>query len=116
MEEENKVEKLLIHLKDYAETQFQLSILSVQNNFVNLLSSMASIVVLGVLLLFILLFTGIGTAIWLGEYFHNYFLGFFYIAGFYILILFIIYFNREKWIKSPLINALLKKINLDDEN
>jgi len=116
MEDENKIEKLFEYLKEYVETRYQLGILNVQRKLSGILSSLTSIVVLGVLIIFIFLFGSIGAAIWLGLYFQNYFIGFFYISGFYILITIITYFNRERLIKTPLINALIKKINSDDEN
>lgn len=116
MEEENKVEKVLGHLKEYAETRYELGLLNAQEKFSNVLSSVASIAVLGILIIFIFLFGSIGIALWLGEYYHNSFIGFFYIAGFYILLSLLLFFNREKWIKSPLINTLIKKINHNDEN
>ncbi len=116
MEAANKLEKLLDHLKEYAETRYQIGILNVQGKLSIVLSSLASKVILGILILFVLLFGGIGTALWLGVYFDNTFIGYFYVAGFYFLILLIIFFNREKWIKSPVMNDLIKKINFDEEN
>jgi hypothetical protein len=116
MEVENKIEKLLSNLKEYVDTNYQLIILNVQNVFINLFSSLASIIIIGLTILFILLFGGIGFAIWLGQYFNNSFIGFFYVSGFFILVTLLLFFNRKKWIKIPLVNILIKKINFDDEN
>lgn len=115
MEELNKVEKLAEHIKEYAETRFDLVVLNAQDKFTNILSSLvvsATGIVLG---LFVLLFASIGAALWLGECLQSSFLGFFCVAGFYLLVAIIVILNREKWIKMPMINSLLKKININEE-
>lgn len=116
MEQENNIEKLIGHLKEYAGIQYQLIALNVQNAFSNLFSSLATIIILTLFILFILLFGGIGTAIFLGEYLNNSFIGFFYVSAFFTLVGIIIFLNREKWIKIPLNNVIIKKINFTHEN
>ncbi|MCE9538188.1 MAG: phage holin family protein [Bacteroidetes bacterium] len=116
MEENNKVEKFLRDIKEYAEVRFGLVSLNIQDKFSDIVSSLVAIVILSVLALLILLFAGVGGAILLGEYFNNPALGFFCIAGFYILLAFILFLEREKWIKFPIRNYLIKKIHLNDEN
>ncbi|MES2285114.1 MAG: phage holin family protein [Bacteroidota bacterium] len=116
MEENHKVEKFLRDAKEYAEVRFDLVSLNIQDKFSDIVSSLVSIVILSVLALLILLFAGIGAAIWLGEYFNNAPVGFFCMTGFFILLAFILFFNRERWIKFPIMNSLIKKIHLNDEN
>ncbi|MES2140598.1 MAG: phage holin family protein [Bacteroidota bacterium] len=116
MEENNKVEKFLTDVKEYAEVRFDLVSLNIQDKFSDIVSSLVSIIVLSVLALLILLFAGIGGALWLGEYFNNAPIGFFCITGFYILLAIILFFSREKLIKFPIMNSLIKKIHLNDEN
>lgn len=116
MEEKNKIEKFLTNVKEYAEVRFELVSLNIQDKLSIIVSSLVSIVVLSVFALLILLFAGIGGAIWLGEYFNNTYVGFFCITGFYILIALIVLINREKWIKFPVMNSLIKKIHFYDEN
>lgn len=116
MEEKNKIEKFLKDIKEYAEVRFDLVSLNVQDKFSDIVSSLVSIIILSVMALLILLFAGIGAAIWLGEYFNNGWIGFFCITGFYLLLALLILFNREKWIKFPVMNSLIKKIHFNDEN
>ena len=116
MEELNKVEKLAGHIKEYAETRFDLVALTLQDKVTSILSSLVSSIIGAILVLFVILFISIGGALWLGDYLHSPFIGFFYVAGFYLLVTFIMIFYREKWIKTPMINGLLKKINSHEEN
>ncbi len=116
MEQNNKVEKFLTDVKEYAEVRFDMVSLNIQDKFSDIVSSLVSIVVLSVLALLILLFAGLGAAIWLGEYLNNPPVGFFCITGFYVLLALVLFFNRERWIKFPIMNSLIKKIHLNDEN
>ncbi|MFL5764092.1 MAG: phage holin family protein [Bacteroidia bacterium] len=116
MEGKNKVEQLLKHAEEYAETRFDIAVLNMQEKTGNVLSSMASAVLVTVFSLFVILFASIGGAWLIGEYFKSPSIGFFSIAGFYLLLGLIIYMNREKWIKLPIMNALLRKINIHEED
>ena len=116
MEEKNKVEKLFTDVKEYAETKLDLAVLSVQDKGSDLLGSAASIIVIGIVILFVLLFLSLGAALIIGHCFHNPSMGFFLIAGVYILLGIIIYFSRKKLIKMPVVNALLKNINFHEED
>ena len=113
MEEQNIVEKLVNHIKEYTETRYNIIILSIQDKFSNTLSSVISIVILGALVIFSLFFASISAAWQIGKYFHSPSIGFLCVSGFYILVTLILFFNRETWIKLPIINALIKKLNSD---
>jgi hypothetical protein len=63
-----------------------------------------------------LMFISIGGAWYLGEYLQSPSIGFLSVAGFYLLITIILYVNREKWIKLPIINAILKKITIHEND
>ena len=116
MEEKNNIEKLLSNVKEYAEVRFDLVSLNFQDKLSVVVSSIVSIVIIAVLSLLIFLFASIGAALWLGEYFQNNAIGFFCVMGFYIFLTFLLLVNREKWIKFPIMNSLIKKMNFNDEN
>ncbi len=70
--------------------------------------------IMGILLMitvvFVLLFTGIGSAWWLGEYLRNMKAGFFIVGGFYsLLFILLILTSRKVWIPR-LRNFIIKKI------
>lgn len=116
MEEKNKVEKMFTDIKDYAETRFDIALLNIQDKTTGVISSMASAVILGTLGLIALMFISIGGAWYLGEYLQSPSIGFFSVAGFYLLVAIVLFANREKWIKLPIINAMLKKITIHEND
>lgn len=111
-----KVQQLISNLKEYAETRLDIMVLNMQDKVADILSSIASIIVVGLLSLFIVFFSSVGVAWWIGDVFHNPSIGFFSIAGFYLLLAIVIYVNRDNWIKLPIINGLLKKININEQD
>lgn len=116
MEEPNKIEALVDHVKEYVETRYELIILNAQDKISDVLSSIASVFIIAILSVFILLFLSIGAAWWIGIVTGNPSIGFFSIAGFYFLLTIIAYAGREKWIRLPIINALIKKISVHEED
>ena len=115
MELKNKAEKLWSHVKEYLETRFNLASLAIREKISEVLSSIAAAFILGLFLIFIFLFAGIGTALWLGNYFGSAAIGFFCVTGLYSVITLLLFFNRNKWIKEPIIDAIIKKTNINVE-
>jgi hypothetical protein len=73
-----------------------------------------SVSITGVLLLtvaiFVLLFTGLGFAWWLGEYMNNIKAGFFMVGGIYLLLLVILLLTSRKLIMPMIRNLIIKKM------
>jgi hypothetical protein len=116
MEEINKIEKMFADVKDYAETRIDIVSLNAQDKISGIMSSIASIMILGVLLIFTVMFLSISGAWALGEYLHSPSIGFLIVAAFYLLIGIVLYIKREDWIKMPIINSILKKITFHENN
>jgi len=116
MEGINKVEELIKKLKVYFETRFDIVALNAQDKVSEILSSIASTAVIALVGIFILFFTSVGVAWWVGELLNSPSIGFFCVAGFYLIVGILILINKDKWIKLPLINTLLKKINIHEED
>ncbi|MEP7263402.1 MAG: phage holin family protein [Bacteroidota bacterium] len=116
MEENTKVERLLGNIKDYAETRFDIILLNSQEKVSNVLSSLTTVAVLVLCGLFVLLFASIGAAWLIGHAMHNPSIGFFIVGGFYLLITLLVFYNRDQWIRNPVTNSLLKKININEND
>jgi hypothetical protein len=114
MEGKNKVEIMLDNVKSYVETRFDIVVLNIQDRLSDVLSSVASILVLSILAVFVIFFLSVGAAWWIGQELNNSSIGFFYVAAFYFVVAVIIFACRDKWIKLPIINSLLKKINIHE--
>ena len=56
------------------------------------------------------LFLNIGLALLIGQLLGRAYYGFFIIAGFYIIIGIILLAFRNKWLKTPIANAMIKKM------
>ena len=53
----------------------------------------------------------IGIALLLGDLLGKAYYGFFIVAAFYAIIGIILYSSRDKWIKTPIINGLVKSLS-----
>ena len=116
MEGKNKVEQLASNLKEYAETRLDIVILNLEDKVSDILSSIASIAIITILAMLIVFFGSVGAAWWVGQLLHNPSVGFFSVAAFYLIVAIVIYANRDNWIKVPIINAILKKINFNEKD
>ena len=101
---------ILNHASDYAETFYKLSLVRLTKK----VSDVASVVVNSVLIFFIslciLLFISFAGAWWLGDVTNSRALGFLLIAGFYLLIVFVLILMRKKVISPFIRNTLIRKI------
>jgi hypothetical protein len=101
---------ILNHAGDYAETFYKLNLLRLTKK----VSDVASVVVNSFLIFFIslctLLFISFAGAWWLGDVVQNRALGFLLIAGFYLLIIFVLVLMRKKIISPFIRNTLIRKI------
>lgn len=109
--EENNTEKdnLIDGLSDLVETYRNL----ITVRIVEHTSIAASISILGTVSLFvtvfILLFTGLGAAWWIGDSMNNMKAGFFIVGGFYSILLLIILLTANTFLIPTLRNLIIKK-------
>lgn len=114
MEERSKLETFVEHAKDYAELRLELMKLEASAKVSNVVSGIASAVVIGLLALFVLLFASVGVAWWIGQANDNPSLGFFIVAGFYLVLGVVVYFMRNA-IKLPIVNSLLQTMHYEGD-
>jgi|SRR6185436_8616961 len=115
-EKPNPFQKLFHHLKEYFETRIDLALLNGQDRLGDILSSLASVLIMIVIGLIAFILLNIGLAVLVGKLLHNIPTGFFILGGFYVLVGVIIWVNQTKWIKYPVTNSLLAKINIHEES
>ena len=116
MEEESKVERLVSNVKLYAETKLDLAILNVQDKLSGVVALIASYLLMTVFGFFIMLFLSMGIAWYIGEKTGDASMGYFSIAGFYLIVVIVLYIFREKLIKAPIVNAILKVVSIHEED
>jgi hypothetical protein len=111
--EKDKIEILVVHLKNYLKENFNLLILNTYEKISKVTSGITSVILFGTILFFTLILFSIGLCIWIGKEFGEPFLGFFLVSGIYLVAGILLYVNRKRWIGLPMINMILK--NLTDE-
>ena len=113
MEMENQstpVESLIDRVKSYVETRIdllRLKAIDKSSSFLSLLISMVVVILIGFLSL--MLFS-VGLALLLGEWLGRSYYGFFIVAGLYLITGLVLYSSREKLLKTPIANSMIKKL------
>lgn len=104
------VEELFQKLKDYADTRLDLFKLKSINRISGLMSSAFTLVVLMLLLFVVIFCITIGLALVIGKWVGAVYCGFFIVAGIYLIIGLVFYSMREKIIRTPISNKLIKEL------
>lgn len=101
--------KIIDNARDIVETSYKLLVIKVVDKATKILSSALAAVTFFVIGFFVVLFLGIGTAIWIGEALENMKAGYFITAGIFILLILIIYLLRKKIVFPVLRDSIIKK-------
>ena len=106
--EKSHVEELLEKGGDYAQKKLELYKLKIVDKSADVVSTIAAdITIVSIIILFVLVFN-IGLALWLGELLGKNYYGFFLVAGFYAISGIVFYALRDKLIKYPVRNSIIK--------
>lgn len=110
---ENKptsVEELFYKLKDYGDTRLDLFKLKSINKISGFLTSLIVSVILVVLLFLVIICLTIGAALLIGTLLGKAYYGFFIIGAIYIITGLVLYSGRNKFLKTPVSNKLIKEL------
>ncbi|HMT27852.1 MAG TPA: phage holin family protein [Bacteroidia bacterium] len=110
----SRINELSGNIREYIETRIDILKLDAADTTASAASTMVSWVAVLIVALLVLLLITLGGAIAIGTLIQNMAGGFFIMAGAYCLIILIIYFNRENWIRKPVLNAIIKNIYDND--
>lgn len=108
------IEVFLKRAQAYTKTSIQLLKFKATEKLAELISNMASGVILIAIFVLFFINLNIGIAILLGHLFGVLWIGFILVAGFYACIGFAIYLLRNKWIKAPLKNSIITQLLKDE--
>jgi hypothetical protein len=112
----DKTKELVEHSKEYLETYVKYQLLQAIEKVAGAVAN----IVYGVLglffLLFILMFLGIGTGIWIGHLTNSMEIGFFSVAGIFILLMLILLFMRKKLVIPFLNNLIIKILHVKEDD
>ncbi|WP_336515789.1 phage holin family protein [Pollutibacter soli] len=110
MESSINIDGLFEKTSDYLENRVELLKLQAVDSSSELVSSISSKLILAVIVIFFLVLLNIGLAIWIGDTLGKMFYGFFIMAAFYLLIGLIFYAFRDKWLKEPIGNYIVRHL------
>ena len=106
----SNVEELFYKLKDYGDTRLDLFKLKSINKISGIVSDIIVLVILILLSSLVVVCITIGLAFAIGAWLGHTYLGFFIMAGIFIIIGLVLYSGRKKMLKYPVSNKLIKEL------
>ena len=104
------IESLLGQAIQYGKTSIELIKLQAVDKTSDSVSSLVPFSVIVITLGCILFFVNVGAAFWLGEVLGKIYFGFFAVAGFYVIVAFILRVFMYKWIKRIFYDYMIKQL------
>ena len=101
-------------LKDYISLRLQITQLKYSSKTSLVTSSVLTYMLISMVVFFFVLVLTIGIALWMGNLLGEWYLGFLIMAGIYLLIGLVIFTFRNRWIRIPLNNLIIKEIFDED--
>lgn len=109
------VQELIDKAEQYAKTNVQLYRLKVIDKVTDVFSSVASGIVISIVILFFIIILSVGASLWLGEVMGKTYYGFFAVAGIYALIAIILVALRkhllENFFNDYIVRLIFKEKN-----
>jgi len=105
-----KIEELVSHVKEYADTHINSAKLSIAEKSSKVISSLLAFFIVILVLFFFTIFAGIAIALLLSEWIGKMYAGFLIVAVIYLLAGMIIWSAREKILRLPIMNAMIKRM------
>ena len=114
MDENNSDSKsILENIEAYSKTSIDLFKLKIVEKVADIISGIFSLTIVLLLIIMFIFIANISLALWLGELTGKLFYGFLILTGFYGFLIFLLMIFRQKWIKEPISNILIKKLLKD---
>ena len=113
-DEFKKIEETAEHLKSYVNTKIAQLKLSAAEKISDVISLFIAKLLVAVVFFFFIFFGSSALAYGLGDYFEKTWLGFVIVAGFYLLAGLAIWFGRERLVRIPIMNAILRRLFMNE--
>ena len=104
------VESLLEKIRNYVETRLDLLKLKAIDKSAGVLSAVVSMLLVILILFICIILINIGLALLIGECLGKAYYGFLIMAGVNALAGLVLYLARNKWVKTPISNSLIKNL------
>jgi|SRR5436190_11728705 len=105
-----RMESLVDQTQDLAETAYKIAQIEATEQITKIVSSTILLSVILLLVNFLFLFLGFGVANWIGDALNDLKMGYFIVAGIYLLLIILILALSNKVIVPYFRNSLIKKL------
>ncbi len=105
------LETLIERAEDFSKTSIKLFRLKSIDKTSEIVSDSAAWLVIIILFALFFMILNIGIALWIGEMLGKSWYGFFILAGIYAVLAIIVLIFSNKWIRKPLRNSIIEKLN-----
>lgn len=106
----NKAGELFSQFKKYIDTEIELAKLTFAGKVSKMFSQFIAILLVGVIFFFFLVFFSVALGFLLGHWIGQMWIGFLIIAVLYLLVGIITWLLREKLIRIPVLNAIIRQL------
>lgn len=110
MIDHSKIETLTDDFKAYLQSYQELVQMQITERIAVLSARFISQIYIGIAFAFCLLFISLSLAFYLSVLLNNTYLGFAIVAGFYLLVLIILYLGRKPLVENPTTNNIIRKL------
>jgi hypothetical protein len=104
-------ETLIQESKDYLETKMEWARLTAVKKSSDAISNLVYVMVRTIITGLAIAFFSIAMSIVIGRQLNDYAFGFLIVGGFYLIVILIVFIQRKKWIKIPITNLIIHKLN-----
>jgi hypothetical protein len=104
----SSIESIFERIKSYGETRFELIKLKAIDKSSSFVSVLITYLVVFVIFGCVFLFLNIGIALLIGDWLGESYYGFLILAAIYAVVGFVLLKNRDKWVKTPVVNMMVK--------
>ncbi len=105
-----KVEELADTVKEYVNNRIDCAKLTAAEKSSAVIAALIAGLIIALVFMFFVVFAGIALSLVLGEWIGKTWAGFLIVAGFYFLLGMITWTARDKMIRLPIMNALIKQL------
>lgn len=96
--------------ENYSKTTIKLLKLNAVDKTAEIVSSLFSMLLVAMTVVLSIVIISIGFALWIGKLLGDTYYGFFIIGAFYLLVAILLRVFREKWLKYPVSNSIIKQM------
>ncbi len=114
-EKKTPVEVLLDYGQAYIKTSVQLLKFKTTDKVAEITSNLASGLIILILLTLLFINLNIGIALLIGDLLGRIWLGFLILSVFYGMMVIVVYFFRNSWIRKPVSNSVVKLLLKEEE-